>query len=182
MKRLLALDEMITKVSFLKSSGNVIVSTNGVFDILHLGHCRYLKKAKDLGDFLVVGVNSDSSVKRIKDKDRPVNNENERAEVLTYFEAVDYVFIFDEDNPIEFIKKLKPDIHVKGGDYRNKPIIEEETVKSYGGKIELIDFESGYSTTSIIDKIKSNPNYAFVNRENQYRLNLLTYNAKKSIS
>ncbi len=153
MKRLLTLDEMITKVSFLKSSGNVIVSTNGVFDILHLGHCRYLKKAKDLGDFLVVGVNSDASVKRIKGKDRPVNSEYDRAEVLTYLEAVDYVFIFEEDNPTEFIKKLKPDIHVKGGDYRSKPIIEEETVKSYGGKIELIDFEEGYSTTSLIEKI-----------------------------
>ena len=153
MKRLLTLDEVITKLSFLKSSGNVIVSTNGVFDVLHLGHCKYLKKAKDLGDFLIVGINSDASVKRIKGKDRPVNNEHDRAELLTYLECVDYVFIFDEDNPINFLRRLQPHIHVKGGDYKDKPIIEEEIVKSYGGKIEIVDFEEGYSTTSLTEKI-----------------------------
>ena len=154
MKRLLTLDELTVKISFLKQSENVIVSTNGVFDILHAGHCRYLEKAKALGDFLIVGVNSDASVKRIrKDENRPINKESDRAEILTYLESVDYVFIFNEDNPIEFIKKLKPDIHVKGGDYKNKPIIEEETVKSYGGKVELIDFEEGYSTTSLIERV-----------------------------
>ena len=118
-----------------------------------MGHCRYLKKAKNLGDFLIVGVNSDASVKRIKGNNRPINNEHDRAGVLTYLEAVDYVFIFDEDDPINFLRRLQPHIHVKGGDYKDKPIIEEEIVKSQGGKIEIVDFEEGYSTTSIIERI-----------------------------
>ena len=131
-----------------------IAFTNGCFDILHAGHVLSLAGAASFGNRLIVGVNSDASVKRIrKDENKPINKEQDRAEVLTYLECIDYVFIFNEDNPIEFIKKLKPNIHVKGGDYKNRLIVEEEAVKSYGGRIELIDFEEGYSTTSLIEKI-----------------------------
>lgn len=147
------INDLESEILYRKTMDDVIVSTNGVFDILHPGHCRYLKKAKSLGDFLVVGVNSDASVKRLKGEDRPINSELDRAEVVASLKFVDYVLIFDEDNPIGFLRRLQPQIHVKGGDYKNKPIIEEEVVKSYGGKIELIDFENGYSTTSLIEKI-----------------------------
>lgn len=147
------INSLENEILYRKHSGDVIVSTNGVFDILHPGHCRYLKKAKSLGDFLIVGVNSDASVKRIKGEDRPINNELDRAEVLASLKFVDYVLIFNEDNPIAFLRRLQPQIHVKGGDYRNKPIIEELIVESYGGKIELVDFENDYSTTSIIERI-----------------------------
>ncbi len=153
MGKLLTIDEVDEEASFFRSKGRTIITTNGVFDILHLGHCRHLKKAKELGDFLIVGVNSDDSAKKIRGYS-PVNNESDRAELLSYLKPVDFVFIFDEENPIEFIKRLKPDIHIKGGDYKNKKIVEEKIVKSYGGKIEIIDFEKGYSTTSLIDKIK----------------------------
>ena len=136
-----------------KNHGNIIVTTNGIFDILHIGHIRYLQEAKKLGDILVVAVNSDASTKRLKGNSRPINSENDRAEVLAALECVDFVAIFHEDNPIKILSVLKPNIHVKGGDYDISQIIEKETVEKTGGKVVLIPMVKGYSTTGIIGKI-----------------------------
>src|SRR3989344_3590116 len=122
----------------LKSQNKKIVTTNGVFDILHIGHIRYLQEAKRLGDVLIVAVNSDSSVKKIKGPKRPLNNENDRAEALASLECVDYVTIFSEENPIKVIEAIKPSVHAKGGDYDISQIIEKGVVEKNGGKVILI--------------------------------------------
>lgn len=141
--------------SNLRREGKEIVTTNGVFDILHLGHVTYLQQAKKLGDVLIVGLNSDRSVKAIKGDKRPLNDEQARAFCLAALECVDYVVIFGESDPCDLLDLIKPDIHVKGGDYKGKEdkILEKDIVESYGGKIELIDFVDGYSTTNLIQKI-----------------------------
>ena len=130
-----------------------IVFTNGCFDILHVGHKRYLQQAATLGDILVVGVNSDTSVKRLKGPSRPVNNEQDRAEMLSALGFIDYVVIFDEDTPYELIKKIQPDVLVKGGDYKPEDVIGRDIVEARGGRLELISFVEGKSTTNIINKI-----------------------------
>lgn len=130
-----------------------IVFTNGCFDILHVGHIRYLEQASKLGDLLVVGVNSDASVKRLKGKDRPINNENERAEILCALKFVDFVIIFEQDTPYELIKNLQPDYLVKGGDYVVDEIVGKDIVENSGGKVIVLPFVDGKSTTSIINKI-----------------------------
>lgn len=141
---------------FRKSNANKkIVFTNGCFDIMHVGHVRYLKEAAKLGDILVVGMNSDASVKRLKGPKRPINSELERAEMMCALSFVDYVVIFEEDTPLELIKKIKPDILVKGGDYSNEYVVGTEEVESRGGKLVLIPFVEGKSTTNIIKKIKN---------------------------
>lgn len=132
-----------------------IVFTNGCFDILHVGHKRYLQQAATLGDILVVGVNSDASVKRLKGPSRPVNNELDRAEMLSAMGFIDYVVIFDEDTPYELIKKIQPDVLVKGGDYKPEDVVGRDIVLARGGKLELISFVEGKSTTNIINKINS---------------------------
>ena len=132
-----------------------IVFTNGCFDILHVGHKRYLQQAATLGDILVVGVNSDASVKRLKGPSRPVNNEQDRAEMLSAMGFIDYVVIFDEDTPYELIKKIQPDVLVKGGDYKPEEVVGRDIVLARGGKLELISFVEGKSTTNIINKVKS---------------------------
>ena len=132
-----------------------IVFTNGVFDILHAGHVRYLQEARKLGDILVIGLNSDNSTKRIKGPERPINNQSDRAEVLGALKCVDYIVIFDEDTPYELIKSIQPDILVKGGDYKDKEVIGSDIVKARGGEVKLIDFVPGHSTTSIIKKIRA---------------------------
>lgn len=132
-----------------------IVFTNGCFDILHVGHKRYLQKAATLGDILVVGVNSDASVKRLKGPSRPVNNEQDRAEMLSAMGFIDYVVIFDEDTPYELIKKIQPDVLVKGGDYKPEEVVGRDIVLARGGRLELISFVEGKSTTNIINKINS---------------------------
>ena len=139
----------------LRKQGKKIVSTNGVFDILHLGHITYLQKARELGDVLIVGLNSDSSVRMIKGPKRPLNDELARASCLAALECVDYVVIFSDSNPIALLEKIKPNIHVKGGDYEGKEgkIVEKGIVEKNGGKIVLIDMVKGYSTTSLIEKI-----------------------------
>jgi len=144
--------------SYLKlwdSQDKKIVFTNGCFDLLHLGHVDYLSKSKQLGDILFVGVNTDSSVKRIKGKKRPINDEISRSMILSSLMFVDAVMLFNEETPYELIKKIKPDILVKGGDYNLNEMIGSDIVLSKGGKIEIIDFLEGYSTTKIIDKINS---------------------------
>ena len=140
-------------VEELKTKNKKIVNTNGVFDILHIGHIRYLREAKKLGDVLIVAVNSDSSTKKIKGPQRPLNNENDRAEVLAALECVDYVTIFEEENPINLLEIIKPNIHAKGGDYKIGKIIEKDTVEKNDGKIILIPEVKGYSTSDFINKI-----------------------------
>ncbi len=141
-------------VEHLRLSGKKIVFTNGCFDILHLGHIRYLKKAKSFGDILIIGLNSDSSVRILKGPHRPYVAEIERAEVLSALECVDYICIFKEKTPHEIIRLLKPDVHVKGGDYKIQDLPEAKVVKYYGGEIKIAPIVEGRSTSSLIDRIK----------------------------
>lgn len=129
-----------------------MVFTNGCFDILHKGHIHYLSEASELGDILVIGLNSDQSVKRIKGENRPYQDENSRALVLAALSFVDYVVIFNEDTPHDLIEKLRPEVLVKGGDYKAEEIVGYETVKSSGGEVVIIDFVEGYSSSSVIRK------------------------------
>jgi rfaE bifunctional protein nucleotidyltransferase chain/domain len=136
-----------------RSRGKKVVFTNGCFDILHYGHVSYLEKAKQKGDILVVGVNSDASVRRLKGTGRPVNGECCRAAVLAALQSVDFVTVFDEGTPLELIRRLKPDLLVKGGDWKEKDIVGSDFVKSCGGGVASIRFEKGFSTTGLIKKI-----------------------------
>lgn len=136
-------------------SGKKIVFTNGCFDIIHIGHIRLLQTARSYGDILIVGVNSDSSVKRLKGEKRPVVCQSDRAEILAALECVSFVVIFDEDTPVELISVLKPDIHVKGGDYDMEKIPEAGVIHSYGGQMKRFDFVENHSSTDIIKKIIS---------------------------
>ena len=131
-----------------------IVFTNGCFDILHLGHIKYLEKARSLGDKLVVAVNSDSSVRKVKGNSRPIFPEGARAALLAALECVDYVTIFGQSTPLRLIKALKPDVLVKGSDWRKRDIVGSDFVKSYGGKVFSALFVKGYSSSSIIARIK----------------------------
>lgn len=137
----------------LKKKGRRIVFTNGCFDILHYGHVVYLEKAKRKGDCLIVGINSDLSVKKIKGESRPVVNEFDRARVLAGLQSVDFVAIFNEETPIKLIQALRPDVLIKGRDWKNKGIIGSDFVKSYGGKVLTIKLAKGRSTTNLIKKI-----------------------------
>lgn len=135
--------------------GKKIVFTNGCFDILHVGHLRYLQEARALGDFLLVGLNSDQSVKALKGPDRPVQNEEDRAEILLGLECVGAVVIFGEDTPSDLIQALHPDVLVKGGDWSVSQIVGSDFVQSYGGQVRSLPFHEGRSTTRIIKKILS---------------------------
>ena len=135
-------------------SAKKIVFTNGCFDLLHVGHVRYLNQAKSCGDVLVVGVNSDNSVKKLKGPTRPIQNELHRAEILLNLKVVDFVTIFDQDTPEELIKIVKPDDLVKGGDWKIEQIAGSHFVQSYGGKVLSLTFIEGQSTTSLIEKSK----------------------------
>ncbi len=146
-------NELATVLQQLKSEGNVIVTTNGCFDVLHLGHLRYLQAARQLGDLLVVAINSDASVRELKGENRPLIPEDERAEMLAGLECVDYVVIFPELTPIELLSELKPDIHVKGGDYKLEQLVEREVVEANGGKVIVGLNVPGKSTTNLIDVI-----------------------------
>jgi len=153
-KKIYRLDkELNSLVTALKGGGGKIVFTNGVFDIIHRGHVEYLIDAKSHGDVLIVGVNSDSSVKSIKGDSRPVNNENDRAFVLLNLKPVDYVVIFEEDTPINLIKSIRPNVLVKGGDWKVKDIAGSDIVLSDGGQVFSLKFINNYSTTAIIKKI-----------------------------
>ena len=140
-------------VAALRARCKKIVTTNGIFDILHVGHIRYLTEAQQLGDILIVGVNSDSSTKALKGDTRPVNKERDRAEVLDALRAVDYVVIFEEKDPKNLLSMIQPDMHVKGGDYTLDQILEKDVVESGGGTIVLLKQSGGYSTTNTIKKI-----------------------------
>ena len=132
-----------------------IVFTNGCFDILHVGHKRYLEEARALGDILVVGVNSDDSVRRLKGSGRPLNNEQDRVELLTGLDCVNYVIVFEDDTPYDLIKCIQPDILVKGGDYRAEDVVGKDVVEARGGRVVILPFVDGKSTTNIISKIKA---------------------------
>lgn len=129
-----------------------IVFTNGCFDILHLGHVHYLSSAKDLGDILIIGLNSDASVKRLKGENRPINAQYARALLLAALQFVDFVIVFDEDTPLNLIQQITPHILVKGGDYQQENIVGADWVLSHGGKVEIVDFIEGYSSTNLIKK------------------------------
>ena len=145
--------ELITHLNNIKKQGNVVVTTNGCFDVLHLGHLRYLQAAKKLGDLLVVAVNSDESVRQLKGQNRPLVPEDERAEMLAGLECVDYVVVFPELTPIELLSELKPNIHVKGGDYKLEQLVEREIVEKNGGKVVVGINVPGKSTTNLIEVI-----------------------------
>ena len=163
------LDNLIQLESFIelcREQGKKVVFTNGVFDILHIGHAKYLREAANKGDVLVVGINSDSSVKRLNKGDgRPYNSENDRAYLISELNCTDAVYIFNEDTPLNIIKTIKPDVLIKGGDYNAeesdetsvKYIVGSKEVIDQKGSVEVINFVHGYSTSSLVDKIR-NPN------------------------
>lgn len=157
-KKIKFLPELKTILDKLRKKGGVhpkIIFTNGCFDLIHYGHIDYLKKAKLLGDILIIGLNSDSSVRRLKGKGRPLVPQKERAEILSALEFVDYLTIFSEDTPANLISAIKPDILVKGSDYHPHDIVGNDFVQSYSGKVITIPLVKGKSTTALIRKIKS---------------------------
>lgn len=151
--KILSLDNSIIILNEAKTRKKKIVFTNGCFDILHLGHIDYLSKAADLGDFLVIGINTDASVKKLKGENRPINNEAARAALLASLFFVDLVIYFSEDTPYNLIKIIEPDVLVKGGDYKEKEIVGYDIVTAKKGVVKIIDFLKGYSTTSISNKL-----------------------------
>ena len=138
-----------------RAKGATVVFTNGCFDVLHAGHVRYLAKARAMGDFLVIGLNSDASVRRLKGNNRPINTEDDRAEVLDALRAVDVVTIFGEPTAEALIATVRPDVYVKGGDYTLETLPEAKIVKEYGGRVEFVPFVEGRSTTNVIERIRS---------------------------
>ena len=155
MKTLLDLEEFLEIRKRLKEEGKKIVFTNGCFDIIHRGHVDYLNRAKALGDYLVVALNSDESVRRLKGEGRPINKLEDRAFVVANLKAVDFVVSFDEDTPFEIISAIIPDVLVKGGDWSIENIVGRDIVEANGGKVYSLPYVENYSTTSIINKMKS---------------------------
>lgn len=143
-----------TLIDVIHHSGKTVVTTNGCFDILHIGHVRYLEKTKSFADYLIVLLNSDKSVKSIKGPTRPINNENDRAEILSALRCVDYVVLFDEDSPRNLLDEMKPDVYTKGADYTMETLPEADIMKKNGTRVEFIDFVEGKSTTKTIEKMK----------------------------
>ena len=155
MGKLVKREELPELLKELRSQGKTIVTTNGCFDILHVGHVRYLQKTKTFADVLIVALNSDISVKKIKGPDRPVNNENDRAEILCALSCVDYVVLFDESSPEKLLVEIKPDVHTKGADYTVETLPEAKAIMANGGRIEFISFVEGKSTTAVIEKMRN---------------------------
>lgn len=151
--KILNKESLEEKLKLWRKEGKTIVFSNGCFDILHRGHVEYLSKAADLGDMLIIGLNTDASVKRLKGPSRPVNDENARAVVLAALEFVDAVIFFEEDTPYNLIKRVQPDVLVKGKDYKAEDIVGYDIVTNRGGKVETIELVDGFSTTKIIEKI-----------------------------
>lgn len=149
-------DDLKNLVGILANQKKKVVFTNGCFDLLHRGHIEYLSKARDLGDVLLIGLNTDDSVSRLKGPHRPLQDEVSRAHIMAALEFVDYVIYFNEDTPYELIKKVLPDVLVKGADYKIEAIVGYDVVMAKGGKVETIDFLPGYSTSAIEAKIKAN--------------------------
>jgi D-beta-D-heptose 7-phosphate kinase/D-beta-D-heptose 1-phosphate adenosyltransferase len=153
--RVLTGQQVAALVGRLRAANKIVVFTNGVFDLVHPGHVRYLQQARALGDALIVGVNADESVRRNKGPDRPVTPQAERAELLAALACVDAVVVFGEDTPAEIIETVQPDILVKGADWAADQIVGRDTVEARGGRVERIPVEQGHSTTRIVEKIRS---------------------------
>jgi D-beta-D-heptose 7-phosphate kinase/D-beta-D-heptose 1-phosphate adenosyltransferase len=149
-KKVINLNDLESIASALRRKGKKIVFTNGCFDIVHAGHVKVLKEAKSFGEILILGLNSDSSIKKLKGESRPINNLADRLTVLTNFSFIDYVVVFDTDTPLEIIKKIEPDVLVKGGDYSVETVVGHE----YAKEVRLVKFLDGYSSTNIIKKIQ----------------------------
>jgi D-beta-D-heptose 7-phosphate kinase/D-beta-D-heptose 1-phosphate adenosyltransferase len=170
MNKISTLDPLLHLRPAWRAGGSTLVFTNGVFDLLHLGHVRYLQEARALGDVLVVGLNSDASVRRLKGPARPLVPQAERAELLAALACVDHLVIYDTDTAEHLVASLRPEVYVKGGDYARaaaadsaaatssppKPLPEAEVVKAYGGRVVLVPYLAGYSTTELIDRILRN--------------------------
>jgi len=150
-KKVYTLPELLPLLEADRKAGKKLVFTNGCFDILHRGHATYLRKARSLGDKLIIGLNTDASVKQLKGESRPINHEDDRAYILESLECVDYVVKFGEDTPHELLSQIKPNVLVKGGDYK----IEEVVGREFADEVTLIDFVNGYSTTQTIEKMKT---------------------------
>jgi D-beta-D-heptose 7-phosphate kinase/D-beta-D-heptose 1-phosphate adenosyltransferase len=148
--KIVSVKSLQAKIKAHKRSGKRIAFTNGCFDILHWGHVSYLEKAKGHDRVLIVALNSDASVRKLKGKGRPVNNERSRAHVLAALACVDYVTVFSEPTPLSLIKRLKPDILIKGADWKDKPVAGADVVQRSGGRVQFIEFLDGYSTSSIL--------------------------------
>ena len=152
--KILSIEEMLVERERLHEAGTRLVFTNGVFDLLHVGHVRYLAQARSLGDALVVAINSDQTVRELKGPDRPVFDQSERAEILAALRQVDYVVVFDDISPRSLISRLLPDVLVKGGDYQLDQIHGREEVEAAGGKVISVPFVDGASTTTLIERMK----------------------------
>jgi D-glycero-beta-D-manno-heptose 1-phosphate adenylyltransferase len=150
--KIITKEHLAALLHIIKFKGKKIVFSNGCFDILHRGHIEYLAKASNLGDCMIIGLNTDASVRRLKGNNRPVQDQVSRALIMASLRFVDYVILFDEDTPFELIQFIKPDILVKGKDYKEDDIVGADIVKQNGGKVVTIDLVEGYSTTSIIDR------------------------------
>jgi len=146
-------EELQKTLREIREKKQTLVTTNGCFDVLHIGHVKYLQKSKSFGDILMVLLNSDKSVRNIKGPSRPINNEFDRAELLCALSCVDYVILFDENSPAELLREIKPDVHTKGADYTFETLPEAKIITENGGRIEFIEFVQGKSTTSILEKM-----------------------------
>lgn len=153
--KIVRLEELEQRASKLRAAGKKIVATNGCFDLLHVGHVRYLNAARALGDALIVGINGDESVRELKGRGRPVNNQNDRAEIVAALECVDLVTIFPEMRATRFLELAAPDIYVKGGDYKQDTLNaeEHEVLQKVGAKIDIVPFEPGYSTSDLLARL-----------------------------
>jgi len=154
--KILSLRQLTDRLALLRQRQPkpVVVFTNGCFDLVHQGHVDYLSRARDLGDLLIVGLNSDASVRRLKGDSRPVSNETSRARVLASFAFVDYVIVFEDDTPLKLIENIVPDILVKGGDYNRDNVVGADFVEQHGGRLELLSLVPGESTTRLVERIK----------------------------
>lgn len=153
-EKIVSLEELKTILSQLKAAGKRIAFTNGCFDLLHVGHTRYLRQAREMADVLIVALNTDGSVQALKGAGRPIQPQEDRAEIIASLESVDYVLLFEEQNAVALLDALQPDLYVKGGDYTVANLPEAETVTAYGGYLVILPFEEGRSTTRLIERIK----------------------------
>jgi rfaE bifunctional protein nucleotidyltransferase chain/domain len=155
-QKIVPLDQLRERTKQLRAAGKKIVATNGCFDLLHVGHVRYLKAARELGDVLIVGINGDESVRKLKGPDRPLNSEMDRAEIVAALNSVDLVTIFPEQRATQFLEAVAPAVYVKGGDYKENTLHKQErqALKKIGAKIEIVPFEKGYSTSELIARMR----------------------------
>jgi D-glycero-beta-D-manno-heptose 1-phosphate adenylyltransferase len=153
--KIISFNQLEPRTKALRAAGKKIVATNGCFDLLHVGHVRYLKAARALGDVLIVGINGDESVRGLKGPSRPLNNENDRAEVLAALESVDLVTVFPEERATKFLELTAPHVYVKGGNYKKETLNAEErrVLEKIGAKIDIVSLEKGYSTTELIERL-----------------------------